>query len=258
MRWMLCFLFLCSVAHADSLIYQGINYIEDAKINSASANTNYGTGTQISVYALATASRSLLIRAYGVAEMLTSSDYVDSVRLGLYASAFTSCNSQPEKIAFYRVLKPFAEAYMTWNDWYTTDSEWTTAGCQNAADSVDNRGDGARPDRWATAFDTLIISTTGWQYLDITDLFNNWRTGTYAENGILGKPISFPCFDYAETRDSVNFWSTNYTTDTTLRPRLAIYYHVVEASAEVPRYRQGPRGCDVRTSPSGASRRTGP
>jgi murein DD-endopeptidase MepM/ murein hydrolase activator NlpD len=54
-----------------------------------------------------------------------------------------------------------------------------------------------------------------WYGIDITDLYNAWQTGTYQNYGVQLRPVS------NDNRWN-EFYSSNYTGDTSLRPRLVV------------------------------------
>lgn len=58
---------------------------------------------------------------------------------------------------------------------------------------------------------------TGWQYIDITDIFNAWYTGEYPNCGVGFYPTN--------TNHTQNyFYSIDYTDDTSLREKLTVTY----------------------------------
>lgn len=54
-----------------------------------------------------------------------------------------------------------------------------------------------------------------WYEVDITELYNNWKNGVYTNYGIQFRPVS--------NSDALNaFYSSDYTDDSSLRPKLII------------------------------------
>jgi hypothetical protein len=122
----------------------------------------------------------------------------------------------------------------TWNHWKDStgtgaDSGWTTAGCGSAADSVDNRGNHARPDLRITATSAAFSFANNmglFMSIDITALARQWRGDTVAENGVVLVWSYTPCSNNDGT-DFINLFSSEYTTDTSLTPRFVFYYTAV-------------------------------
>ena len=277
MRYFLCLLFLCASVYADSLVVKSTSYVEDGYLSSSGANTNYGNGTTMRLYT----DNSLLItmvpiiRIKDVGGLMSGlSTTIDSAFLKVYVAGSKNCTGYAN-YSVARVLKPFFEgdgtigdghpAGMTWNHWRdstgtTSDSGWGVAGCGSATDSVDNRGNHAGPDRMATAIATVTGGAAGWDIINITTIARQWMGDTVAENGVLFYLATSPCNDNMETADTLAFYSSEYTTDTSLTPRF-VFYYTASAPPATPKqspYRQGPLGCDAKAGPNGASRRTGP
>src|SRR3990167_2920943 len=63
---------------------------------------------------------------------------------------------------------------------------------------------------------TISAPTVGtWYSIDITDLYNEWQNGTYQNYGIQLRPVSY-------WNNYSTFYSSDYTEDTTLRPKLDV------------------------------------
>lgn len=196
---------------AEQLIIKGTTNVEDANIRSNAANTNYGTLTTISVASIF----NTLIRVKNLSTLLPANATITSAVCSLYCTT----NTTDGYVYAYRVLKPYTGAGVTWNDWVTTDFEWTTVGCNDAADSVDNSGDGVRPDRWVTPeSDSVNVTTVDtWYAFSVSAaLAQAWYAGTAVENGILLKSSwatpanTFASSEYTTDATKIPFWTITY------------------------------------------------
>lgn len=276
MRIALCLLLLCASAFADSLVVTSTAYIEDHYIASNDVNGNFGNSTLLRLNG-PLIGRAFRIRIHGVDTIMdgVGATAIDSAFMMFYVAGARNCGGYAS-YAVRRVLKPFFEGdgtigddhpaggtYSHWRDstGSTSDSGYSTAGVGGNGDSVDNRGDHARPDRWTTAIATLTGVASGWQRVNITTTARQYMGDTIQENGYVVNLSTFPCNDGNEfINDTVLIYSSEYTTDTSLTPRFVFYYtpSAPPAVTEPPRYRQGPAGAEVRQGPTGASKRTGP
>jgi hypothetical protein len=59
-----------------------------------------------------------------------------------------------------------------------------------------------------------------WKTIDITTLYKNWKNGTYTNYGVSFTPVSYG------NNNRANFYSSDYTDDTSLRPKLVIVSYV--------------------------------
>jgi phosphodiesterase/alkaline phosphatase D-like protein len=69
-----------------------------------------------------------------------------------------------------------------------------------------------------TAEATTAVGSTGWKSWTITDLVADWHDGTVTNYGVQVKKSS------GSPPDNVQFHSSDYTTDTTRRPKLVVDY----------------------------------
>jgi hypothetical protein len=196
--------------------------IEDTYISSAVPAYNYGG--LVSYFQIYSTPRTGLIRVLNVDDALGADATISASVCSLYTLAVTSsCNGSG-----YRVLKPWGEGTSsgadvndgsaTWDDWACDASEWGAAGCANASDAgADNSSDGSGYDRWATAEGTTTFAAvSNWYTITISSvLAQGWYNLSYNENGIAIVYVS---------GGLVQFACTEYTTDTTKRPRFSFTY----------------------------------
>jgi len=241
--FILLVMFFCAkVALSDQLKISGTTNTDDAQIlynrpwglgtydPAVGFNNNYGATTTGYITTLGAAESDttfyrFFIRPKNLSSLLPANANVTACVCSLYCST----NSIDGNVSAYRVLKPWVEGDengtdnddgdITYADWASDASEWGTFGCMNAADSVDNSGDGTRPDRWTTAMSTVNVTTvnTWYSWTVDTATVNGWYHGTMTENGIV-----FIAAAGANNR----FYCSEYTTDTTLIPRFFITYTV--------------------------------
>jgi hypothetical protein len=226
MRKLFCLIFillLATSAYGATLQISGTTNTDDTHIRSTAANTNYGTATTIAVASVF----KTLIKTNNLSGLLPANATITSCVCSLYVTT----NTADGYIYAYRVLKPWTETGATWNDWVTTDYEWTTVGCMSAADSVDNSGDGVRPDRWATpAGDSVNVTTVNtWYGFSVgAALAQGWYDGTIANNGILltaswATPNNtFASSEYTTDATKIPFWTITYTVPITNTRRPAL------------------------------------
>jgi hypothetical protein len=111
-------------------------------------------------------------------------------------------NSMDAYINVHRVTQNWTETGATWNT-HNGTSSWpvnNTGGDYNA--TIENT--------------TLVTGTNGWYSWNITDLTTSWLNGTYSNQGILLKGDSTTIWKA--------FYSSDYTADTSLRPKLIVEY----------------------------------
>jgi hypothetical protein len=151
---------------------------------------------------------------------MPSNATITSATLSMYYSGNGLCEGP--NVGVYRVFKPWTSA-TTWNSW-DGSSLWTIGGAKNASDSgVDNSGNGSGADIVSTAtasFQQTSCSELGWNTFNLTTAVQNWVSGAWANNGVSLGIVSgrFVC------DTNLGYYSSEYTTDTTLRPKLDITY----------------------------------
>lgn len=167
---------------------------KDTYVFQGAATTNYGTTTYVGAGdggAASTALRSLLQPDISA---IPAGDGIDSAQLELYNNATGGADTF-YNATLYRVTAAWDEATVTWD-------------LQPAFD--------------ATAISTVasIANTAGWvAWTGLKTLILNWRSGIANEGVVLKKPS-----DGTLANDKKYFWSSDYTTDTTLRPKWTIVY----------------------------------
>lgn len=84
-------------------------------------------------------------------------------------------NTTDETLSFYRVLRAWVVGEATYNNFSTSGGAWGTAGCDNTT-----------TDRSASAEGSILFDTpTGNKTIDITTAAENWRSGTWAQDGLV-------------------------------------------------------------------------
>jgi hypothetical protein len=107
------------------------------------------------------------------------------------------------KVSCYRVLKQWAELEATYNS-RLTGTAWGTPGLLSGTDYA------------ATAIVTTgNISVVGWANFNVTSQVQSWVNGSQANYGVMYRAI---------TIGHLYTWMSEYTTDTTVRPKLVVSY----------------------------------
>lgn len=131
---------------------------------------------------------------------------ITAATLSLYMYEEKSSNARTMSV--YRMLKDWSEASVTWNKSDAT-TNWTTAGGANAADC-----------EAASIADTAFSATeaVGWKTFTLDPAkVQEWINSTLANYGMMLRVDT-------ESSDQYRFYSSEYATDTTLRPKLAVTY----------------------------------
>lgn len=199
-RSLLILLLLAGSVFADDITISGTTNVEDALINQASANANYGGRTD---FFITGASISSVIRVLNVAGELGAGATITDCSLYVYNTSGASSTI----CGVYRIFKPWVEGDedavdnddgdVTWNDFQSDALEWGTAGCECANDdgsdnSQDGTCDASGRDRKSTAESTVDIDAINtWFAWDISNaLAQGWYDETIEEEGVLIKYIS--------------------------------------------------------------------
>ncbi len=171
------------------------------------ANTNYGTASDLRIIAGAanTIKRSLIL--FNLSSVPTNADLISAT---LYLYFYTDGFSPPDSssVDVHRITNSWTESGVTYNSRDGTN-DWVTAG-----------GD-FQPTPEANA--TLNIENYGWVTWEITNLTQNWVNSTYQNYGIILKQPD------DDSVDGINpsFYSSDYTGDSNLTPKLVIEYNRV-------------------------------
>lgn len=151
--------------------------------NAANRDTNYGSDTEN--YFQGYYFQCHYIIKFDVSSLASTADISSAM---LYLDCTTGNDGASRMCWIYRVFKPWTESGVTWNDWITPNSEWTTGGCGSASDAgVDNSGDGTGSDRKATFEDSYSWPPGSQNDFDfnITTAVQSWVEGSWANNGLI-------------------------------------------------------------------------
>ena len=162
---------------------------KDAFISSVNPTANYGTDTNLHAGALASDKRRSLLQFALPAIPVGSAVSVAGLMLYLVGGDTGDYN-----IDAYNVTSTWDESTVNWNN---------------------------QPSLSASASATVVASTTYniWLTWSIISLVQGWVNGTLSNYGVV-------LVNASETLNNTSkaFWSSDYTTDTTLRPKLVITY----------------------------------
>ena len=179
---------------------------QDAFISASTPTTNKGSDIQlISGYYQSVIGPARPVIQFDISSVPAGAT-VDSATVGLYLSSVANAGTQ--YLDFYRVLRAWVESQVTW-DIAATGADWGTAGC---ADTVS--------DREPVVIGTATLATANaWYSASLQpSLVQEWVSGAITNNGLIGI-----------LRGETNTWlryfrSSDYTDDTSLRPKLTIEY----------------------------------
>jgi len=178
---------------------------KDTKIVKNAATTNYGSNTFFTISNHSTATnRSLVSMSISA---LPAGATISSALFSMYhyRTAYGG-NPNTKIVTLTRVVREdWEEAQATWNI-YKTSNNWGTAGCANTTTDIDTS---------LTATDTFTGTATGWMEFDVYDIVAYAYANSLTFN-VIGTT------DY--TADFPEFYSKEYGTDTSLRPKLVIEY----------------------------------
>jgi len=201
-----------------TLTLQGTGIIDtgissDLLTTNGGSDTVYGVGDGSSV---TSASYRFLIKPD--LSSIPAGSIVTSVTLSVYEYVvdYRNGGTNPNTVSVRRLLRNWVESEATWSI-YSTGNNWTTGGASSDSN-----------DRVATASATFTVSNTSHNaFIDITgatltDDVQKMVNGTYSNYGWLFNSSGESNGD--SQTDYNGFYSTNYSTDTTLRPKLVINY----------------------------------
>jgi hypothetical protein len=190
----------------------------DTELRSTAANNNYGVATQINVSSF----RAGLIQ-FDLSS-IPSSATITSATLSLNnaATGFT------QNVAIQRMLKSWTEGIHNNVTATTGESTWTYQSYNGTSWSSAGAA-GSGTDRASSNSDTgSKTGTSGtwetWSASGIVSDVQNWVNGSNPNYGwrIIGDGSS-----------SIVFWTSDYTTDTTKRPKLAVTYTTASGPANI-------------------------
>jgi hypothetical protein len=178
---------------------------KDTHIYVLSPDTNYSTATQLDFNNLFTPTynRHILIK-FDISS-IPSGSTINSAVLNVYG---VETDVYSGTISAFRVLRNWVDTQATWNI-YSTGNNWGTAGCQNTT-----------TDRSSSAEDTYIRSAwdgAGWYDFNLTTAVQNWLDSVWENDGVLLQIT-------AGTIADANPYSSEYATNTSLRPTLTVDY----------------------------------
>ena len=147
-------------------IFTTTSGVEDTRIYSASATTNYGTATTLNMYHSISNYARLLIRFLNANDSIPTNADIVACTLRVYVSGFSTFPSGNSATVFaYKVCKDWVENQATYNI-YSTGNNWTTAGCMSASGSYCD--DCSTEDRKAGyGIGTISLNSTGWKNIPI-------------------------------------------------------------------------------------------
>ncbi|MHC4713423.1 MAG: putative Ig domain-containing protein [Planctomycetota bacterium] len=120
----------------------------------------------------------------------------------LYIYVFDE-GSGGSEISAYRVITPWVESQVTYSQ-ASSGTSWGTPGLEPGTD-YDSGAAGTSPGVWSA----------GWASVDIANLVSQWHEGTYANEGVMLKLAS---------GNHIKTYMSEYSTDSSLRPRLVVGY----------------------------------
>jgi hypothetical protein len=159
----------------------------DTYLDSVSPTTNYGSATQLYTYGTRRAMHQFSLAGIPVGAVIPAAS------LQIYANTCAAGNV----ITANPLTQAWNEAQATWNN-RITDTAWTSAGGTYTASYP------------ATA--TTPIS--GWVTWNVLSMVQAWFAGTIPNYGLLLRQTT--------GSDVIGFYSSDYTDDPTLRPKLVV------------------------------------
>jgi hypothetical protein len=168
----------------------------DTWLNSDYPTTNYGTGV-LAHLQYNTQDRQL--HQFNLSS-IPSNATITSATLSFYVYQI---DAGTPNVSCYRILKQWDELQATYNN-RLTSTAWGTPGLQSGTDYT------------ATAIATSgNITTVGWANFNVTSQVQSWVNGSQTNYGVMYK---------LSTTGHVRTRMSEYVTDTTQRPKLAISY----------------------------------
>lgn len=187
-------------------LQQGLNGylgVKDTRISFYDPNINFGNDTKMLILG---GSENVKALVRFDLSSIPAGAMISSATLSLY-----NFSHQPfingGTIAVHHVIKPWVETQATWNI-YSTGNSWAVAGMQAGGDYI--AGSGA-----SIAIDTAI---NVWRNFDVTAMVQQLVNGTVVNNGFVVRSST--------TGVKPHFYSSNYLSDISLRPKLTVIYRL--------------------------------
>ncbi|RJQ17201.1 hypothetical protein C4573_04070 [Candidatus Woesearchaeota archaeon] len=178
---------------------------DDGKDNylwAAFTDTNYGTSSSLLVYK--NFDSNALVE-FNITDIMNINSSISVVNATFFVYKFDS-NSGSRNSKVWRIAKNWSEATSSWTNASAGDP-WSTAG----------------GDMGSAEYDSISSTAPVWDPFNVTNLTKEWINGTYANYGFLIKGGGL-------TTDDQTFYSSDYPTDATLRPKLTITYTLNNAN----------------------------
>ncbi|MGA2669952.1 MAG: DNRLRE domain-containing protein [Dehalococcoidia bacterium] len=177
---------------------------KDTYLQSSAPDTNYGSGTGVTIYDYSSNTRR------GLLEFLITSiptgAIIESAKLDLYYASYYNYNPVGKTVWAYRGTRAdWVELEATWNS-YKTSTAWTTAG-----------GDYTATDGVSVA----MPASYGWVEWDITNQVLYAQTNSVPVEVL----VKFSAENQTTNRTSLDFYSSDYAT-ASYRPKLIIKYWI--------------------------------
>jgi len=171
------------------------------------SSTNYGDTTSLQVGTASAGSRKLRALLYFNLSSIPSENTIVSADLSIYISSSSGNNIT---LNAYKIISNWTEDDANWDN-RTASETWASAGGDYDSEIFNS---------------SIVTNETGWVNFTINLLARNWVNGTYENLGlILYAPDAIG-------GDQKGFYSSNYTDDTSLIPKLTIE-HVGNAAPTI-------------------------
>src|SRR3989344_2490397 len=180
----------------------------DTYINTYSKLTNYGSATILALYPYNSVKPIIRFDLSAI----PANAIINSATLSMYASSWGGSSGNNKNLIYQILDKNWQESQANWNI-YSTSNNWSTAGLGYGTDIASSP---------SVTIVTGYAPAPMWVDLNVATLVQNWVNGTYPNYGVA----------YSNTYTSggggptPQFYSSEYTTDTALRPKLVINYTV--------------------------------
>jgi hypothetical protein len=174
----------------------------DNYLSNATTTTNYGTISDLIIENTSTTQRRSIVQF----DLTTVPAKIADAQVMLYHS---SGNSNSGTYYVHRVTQSWTEGGSTWMT-YDGTNNWAISG-----GDYDGTSEGS---------ETISGSDDTWYSWDITSLTSAWKAGTYGNYGVI--------FTSAVDSTWKGFYSSDYTTDTTLIPKLVVTHYTSDSMLE--------------------------